>query len=126
MIITIISGLAVGFSIAFCRHKSKQNKFLASESASYKAQSKRLLADFNSTRCELDRLQDRNNYLEGKLNTFTKENEMLGTKNDELQSLYLLAKEDTNRLKFQLIQLEESMKPKAKATKKKVKLTKKK
>jgi hypothetical protein len=61
--------------------------------------------------------------MEGKLNTFTKENEMLGTKNDELTNLYLLAKEDANKLKFKLIQLEESMKPKAPVSKKKVKLT---
>lgn len=120
MILNLMLASAMALFAYLWNESSKQNKLLASESSSYKAQAKRLLADFDNARRELDRLLDRNSYLESKLNSFTKENEMLGSKNEELQSLYSLAKEESNKAKFKLIDLEESMKPKAKAPKKKI------
>jgi hypothetical protein len=126
MILNLILTTFIVLFAYLLKESTKENKKLAAETASYQAQSKRLLSDFDNSRREQDRLNDRNSYLEGKLNSFTKENEMLVTKNDELTQLYLLAKEDANKLKFKLIQLEESMKSKAQVSKKKRKPTKKK
>jgi chromosome segregation ATPase len=109
MILNLILASAMALLAYLWNESSKQNKLLASESASYKAQSKRLLADFETSRRELDRLLDRNSYLEGRLQAFSIENDNLGSTNEELAKLYSQAKEEANKIKFQLIELEERM-----------------
>lgn len=125
MIITAIIGGAISSFFAYLYGKTlKEKKIAIAESGWYESQSKRLLIDLDNTKRELDRLLDRNSYLEGKLNCLIKENEQLGSKNDELSSLYSIAKEEANRIKFKMIEIEESLKPKPPA--KKIRLVKKK
>lgn len=126
MILNILLATCIAFFAYLLRQSNKENMKLTTDAVSHHNQQKRLLSDFDNSQRERERLLDRNSYLESKMKTFTKENEMLGTKNDELTQLYSLAKEDANKIKFKLIELEESMKPKATPPKKKVKLTKKK
>lgn len=121
MILIIISGLTVGFFLAYSVKCKKDNKKIKTELSLSQSQAKRLLNDFDNSQKERDRLLDRNSCQEERLQSFIKDNESLVDKNGKL-SIYFrksqdelsLAKEECNKLKFKVIQLEESMKLKEK------------
>lgn len=133
MILTLVTAAGASF-FAFLYGKTLKKLQSAIESLnSNQAYSKKLTYDIEVTQRERERLLDRVSYLEERLNSFTRENEMIGSKNIELTQLYSLAKEEANKLKFQMIELEESINPipcksvqKRLAVQKKDKITKKK